>query len=139
MYGTRDNPSPEERQRRMTVAMQAGNWSMYRGEFLGRMLFFPRILADKDIRPSDLESSNLVLFGTKETNELINRFSSQLPLHLDSTATNEYGLFYIYPVNGKYIAVSSGLPWWSGIQEQGSPFVPLAAARPYGFQRLYTF
>jgi hypothetical protein len=89
------------------------------------MQFFPRIVADKDVRPSDLESANLILFGTKETNSIINQFGSQLPMQLDSTAS-DYGLFYVYPVNGRYLAVSSGLPWWSGIQEQGFPFVPLA-------------
>jgi hypothetical protein len=125
VYGTRDNPSPEELQRRMDIAVQAGNWSLYRGEFLGRMLFFPRVISDKDVRPLDFETSNLILFGTKETNNIINQFSSQLPLQLDST-NKEYGLFYVYPVDGKYVAVSSGLPWWTGIQEQGFPFVPLA-------------
>ena len=41
VYGTRDNPSPEERQRRMDCCDSGGQLVQYRGEFLGRMLVFP--------------------------------------------------------------------------------------------------
>ena len=127
VYGTRDNPSPQELQKRMQTALQAANWSVYRGEFLGRMQLYPRVLADKEVRPSDLQSANLILFGTKETNNIIHQYSAQLPLHLDSGATAAYGLFYVYPLNGNYVAVSSGLPWWAGSEQQGGfSFVPAA-------------
>lgn len=113
VYGTRDNPSLEERTARMNIAVQAANWSVYRGEFLGRMLFFPRVVSDREIRPSD-SSAHLVLFGTKETNSIIQQHADILPLHLDSSA-RDHGLLYIFPANERYLAISSGLPWWTGM------------------------
>lgn len=122
VYGTADNPSEAERKARHDIALQAANWSFYRGAFLGRIMFFPRVLSDKEVRPSDLESCDLILFGTRETNTLIDRYKNELPLHL--TNTTDQGLFYIYPVNGHYVAVSSGLPWWTGSNEQNYRFPP---------------
>ncbi|MGV3560547.1 carboxylesterase family protein [Larkinella arboricola] len=115
VYGTADNPSPEELKNRQDQAFQAANWSAYRGEFLGRIMVFPRILADKEIRPSDLESANLVLFGTKETNSLVAKFSDRLPIQLNP-GTSDYGLFYVFPVNNHYVTINSGLPWWTDTQ-----------------------
>lgn len=115
VYGTADNPSPEELKARQETATQAANWATYRGEFLGRIMVFPHVVADKDVRPSDIESSNLILFGTKETNKLINQYSDRLPIQLSPSAT-DYGLFYIFPMNNHYVAVSSGQPWWTGTQ-----------------------
>ncbi|MCI0698979.1 hypothetical protein L0337_44130 [candidate division KSB1 bacterium] len=112
VYGDADNPSPEELQARREQAEHAANWPVYRGAFLGRVMVFPRVLADKEVRPSDLEASNLILFGTKETNSLIAKFSAQLPMHLDTTAS-DYGLVYIFPVGEHYLLINSGLPWWS--------------------------
>ena len=122
VYGTQGNPSPEELQARQQVAQQAATWSAYRGEFLGRIMFFPRVLADKEVRPSDLESANLILFGTSETNSIIGQYRDKLPLELNAAA-NDYGLFFVFPMNGRYVAVNSGLPWWSGQETQGLPFV----------------
>ncbi len=126
IYGTRDNPSPEELKARMDMAYQAANWSNYRGPFLGRIGVFPRIVADKDVRPSDLKDANLILFGTRETNLLIEQYRKELPLHLNASA-KDYGLVYIYPLNGHYVVVSSGLPWWAGQQQPGFQPVALAA------------
>jgi hypothetical protein len=33
---------------------------------------------------------------------------------------------YIYPINGKYFVISSGVPWWENSEEAGYPFVNLA-------------
>ncbi|WP_353721470.1 alpha/beta hydrolase-fold protein [Dyadobacter sp. 676] len=123
VYGTADNPSPEELKKRVDIATQAASWSQYRGEFLGRVMFFPRVLADKEVRPSDIESSNLILFGTKESNALISKYADQLPVHLKKTDTS-HGLFYVVPMEGHYMVVSSGLPWWAGTKDEGFPFVP---------------
>ena len=49
----------------------------------GRLLLGMRAIPDTQVRPSDFESSDLVLFGTKETNSVIAKFAEQLPLHLD--------------------------------------------------------
>jgi poly(3-hydroxybutyrate) depolymerase len=112
VYGTAGDPSPEELERRRAEAVHAAEWSVDRGAFLGRVMVFPRTLADKDVRPSDLESANLVLFGTRETNGLIQRFADRLPLHLAPSASG-YGLVYVFPIGGREVLVSSGLPWWS--------------------------
>lgn len=124
VYGTKDNPSAEELRSRIETALQAANWSMYRGEFLGRIKFFPRVIADKEVRSSDLESANLILFGTSETNSVIEQYKDRLPVHLKVQATKDHGLFYIFPVNGKYVAVNSGLPWWTNAADpQGFSFI----------------
>ena len=124
VYGTAGNPSAEELKNRMKIAEEAANWSVYRGAFLGRMMFFPRVVADKDVRASDLETSNLVLFGTKETNFLIEEYSGDLPLQLNQEYVKDHGLFYVFPMNGKHIAVSSGLPWWTNYKVEGIRFLP---------------
>jgi dienelactone hydrolase len=121
VYGTGGNPSEEELKVRREMAVHAAAWSAYRGEFLGRMLFFPRVLADKEVRPSDLESSNLILFGTKATNTLIDKFSDRLPMQLTDAAAKEYGLFYVFPIDKHYVAVNSGLPWWTSTKGESYP------------------
>ena len=123
VYGTKDSPDPEVLKTRIALALQAANWSVYRGEFLGRMMFFPRVISDKEVRPSDLESSNLILFGTRESNSMIT--TDVTPISLTPDNLKSYGLIYIYPNNGHYIVVSSGLPWWTGRQEKGYRFMPL--------------
>lgn len=111
VYGTEGDPSPEESQARYAQAARAAEWSVNRGWFMGRVMVFPRLLADSDVRPSDLETSNLVLFGTKETNSLIAQFSDRLPIEFSGSDT-EYGLVYVYPAGERVVLISSGLPWW---------------------------
>lgn len=123
VYGTLDNPSPEELNKRIEVANDAANWSVDRGQFLGRVKFYPRVIADKEVRPSDVETSNLILFGDKTTNQLIAKSSETLPMKLDSKAS-EYCLLYIYPNNGHYVVINSGLPWWTGIEGSGWRYLP---------------
>lgn len=125
VYGTADNPSPEELKKRISTANEAADWSAYRGSFLGRVMFFPRVLADKEVRPSDLENANLILFGTRESNTVINQYADKLPVHLNPASAG-YGLLYIFPVGSRYVTISSGLPWWTGAVDQGLPFVPVA-------------
>ena len=129
VYGTGGNPSEAELKARQEIATKAADWSFYRGWFLGRIMFFPRVVADKDIRPSDLESANLILFGTHETNSIIAKHKDRLPLQLKTT-DDEHGLFYVFPVDGHYVAVSSGLPWWAGPQQQNYRFPPSFASVP---------
>lgn len=130
VYGTAGNPSPEEQKKRVDLANEAANWSFYRGPFLNRIMFFPRVVADKDVRPSDLESCNLILFGTAETNLLIDKYKDRLPLQLDNSKLADHGLFYVYPIDGHYVAVSSGLPWWANSQSQNYRFPPSFAEVP---------
>ena len=108
VYGTADNPPADVLAERRRQAMAAADWN----GMGGRIMVFPRVVADRDVRPSDYVRSNLILFGTRETNSVIEHFADKLPMHLDPKAEN-YGLVYIFPMNRHYILVNSGLPWWT--------------------------
>ncbi|RAW00715.1 carboxylesterase family protein [Pseudochryseolinea flava] len=139
VFGTGGNPSPEELKNRVALANQAANWSEYRNAFLGRIMFFPRIVADREVRPSDLESSNLILFGTAETNSVIAKYSDRLPITLNNNALSDHGLFYVFPIDGHYVAINSGLPWWTNVQPQGFPFLPAPYLSLGGFKDFLLF
>ncbi|MFC3880791.1 prolyl oligopeptidase family serine peptidase [Algoriphagus namhaensis] len=124
VFGTLDNPSDEELAKRRADALEAANWSNYRGEFLGRMMFFPRVISDKEVRPSDLEDANLILFGDANTNSMIAGMKDILPIHLAQN-DGETGLLYIYPQGENYVVINSGLNWWANLKETGYPFVSL--------------
>jgi predicted esterase len=125
VYGTAGNPSEEELKKRRAVAEEAANWSLYRGEFLGRIMVFPRVLSDKEVRQSDFEAANLVLFGTKETNAIIEKYSAKAPLELNASGLETHGLVYVVPGdNGHYVVVNSGLPWWTTSKPPQFGFVP---------------
>ncbi len=121
VFGTGGNPTPEELQARRATALEAAEWSVHRGSFLGRVMVFPRIISDREVRPSDYETSNLVLFGTKETNSVIAELSDQLPMHLD-VADEDHGLVYVYPLHDHYVLVNAGLPWWTSDDSNMNPF-----------------
>jgi hypothetical protein len=108
VYGTADDPSPDELHARREQANRAADWSPPSR----RVAVYPRVVADKDVRPSDFESSNLILLGTRETNSVIAKFSERLPIQLDASASG-YGLAYIFPIGSHYVLVNSGLPWWT--------------------------
>ena len=48
-------------------------------------------------------------------------------------------LFYVYPLNGRYVAVSSGLPLWAGSTQQGFSFVPAVHSTLNAFQDYLLF
>jgi pimeloyl-ACP methyl ester carboxylesterase len=108
VYGTGGSPAPQELQRRKAVAQQAAEWSTPR---LKLLLTF-RVLADSDVKATDLQNANLMLFGTKETNSVIAKYAAQLPMALNAGAA-DYGMVYVYPVDGRYVVIHSGLPWWT--------------------------
>jgi predicted esterase len=115
VYGTGGNPSEEELAERRAQAAAAADWSADRG-MMGRVMVFPRVLSDKELRQSDYDISNLVLFGTRETNAIIEKFADRLPLHLKADAM-DYGLLYIFPVNKHYVLINSGLSWWTPLKK----------------------
>lgn len=131
VYGTKGSPSQEELKSRMDIATHAANWSQYRNAFLGRVMVFPRVIADKDVRPSDIESANLILFGTLETNTLIEKYASDLPMQLSNPSDGK-GLLYVYPVGTRYVVIQSGTPWWITKQTSRS-----GAALPFQFLTNY--
>ena len=89
-------------------AASAADWS----GMGGRIMVFPRVISDQEVRQSDYVTANLILFGTRETNSVIEKFAGKLPLHLNKEAAG-YGLVYIFPMNRHYILVNSGLSWWT--------------------------
>lgn len=122
VYGTAGQPSEEAQAARQAQAVEAATWSVYRGPFWGRVKVFPRVVADTLVRESDLETAHLVLFGTRESNRLIQQWGDRLPLHLKPSA-EKYGLAYIFPVDGRYVLVNAGVPWWKTGTGGESPFV----------------
>lgn len=110
VYGTRDKPDRQELTRRKQLAEEAANWSSYRGEFLGRVMVFPRVLADREVGERDLENSNLVLFGTAETNRIIAQYADSLPMAFQGT--EEQSLVYTFPNEQNMLLINSGLPFW---------------------------
>jgi len=108
VYGTGGNPSQEELAARRAKAALCADWS----GMGGRIMVFPRVISDREVRQSDYENSNLILFGTKETNSVIEKFADRLPMHLDAKAA-DHGLVYIFPLNNHYVLINSGLPWWT--------------------------
>jgi pimeloyl-ACP methyl ester carboxylesterase len=108
IYGTGGNPTKEELAERRAQAALAADWS----GMGGRIMVFPRVISDKEVRQSDYDNSNLVLFGTRETNSIIEKFADRLPMQL-SSSVKDYGLVYIFPLNKHYVLVNSGLYWWT--------------------------
>jgi poly(3-hydroxybutyrate) depolymerase len=107
VYGTADSPADDVLEARKAMAARASEW--------GRVLLSLRVAADRDVSESDIRSSNLVLFGTKETNSLIAKLAARAPVELNAGAA-DYGLVYVYPNGEHYILVNSGLPWWTDVE-----------------------
>jgi hypothetical protein len=131
VFGTSGAGQEQIRERREQAARGA-EWSTPQL----RLLLSHRVAADRELKDADLKSANLVLFGSKETNSLIEKFADRLPLQLNPGAA-DYGLIFVAPVDGKYVVVNSGLPWWTGIeqaQRSGLRFIrsPYAALMTFG-------
>ncbi len=122
VYGTAGDPTEEELASRREQAERAAEWSVNRGPFMGRVMVFPRVAADRAVRPSDLEDANLVLFGTPETNTLIAQYRDSLPMHLNDAAAEDYGLVYVFPIGSNYFLVNEGRPWWDNPELAGTLF-----------------
>jgi predicted esterase len=120
VYGTADNPAPDELKKRRDTAQTAANWFTGNDPFGHAKTLILRVLADKDVTEVDINSNNLVLFGAAQTNALIQKFSDRLPLSLNADAKG-YGLLYIFPIGQHYVLVNSGLPWWTFPQSVRQP------------------
>jgi hypothetical protein len=132
VYGSTGAMTAEELERRRERARTAAAWSTPRAHLT---LDLP-VKADTAITDADLDSADLILFGTAETNALIARFSHRLPLSLNPGAA-DYGLLFIAPLGKHYGLISSGLPWWTGAEE-ARPMVGISFAPPQ-FRLLQTF
>jgi Phospholipase/Carboxylesterase len=114
VYGTVGARAAEELEERRRIAQAAAGWSTMRS----RLLLTLPVKADSEVTAEDIDSSDLVLFGTPESNSLIARFADRLPLELRPDAA-DYGLLFIAPMGNRYVLVNSGLPWWTGADETG--------------------
>ena len=132
VYGTGGAATAEELDRRRERAQEAAEWSTPRN----RLALHLPVKFDASVTDADLDSADLVLFGTAETNKLIARFATRLPMALNPGAA-DYGLLYIFPIEKHYFLVSSGLPWWSGA-EDARPVIGVSFAPPK-FRLLQTF
>jgi hypothetical protein len=112
VYGGAGTRTDEELAARRKVAETAVAWSTARS----RLSLSLAVKADAEVTAADIDSADLILFGTAETNSLIARFANSLPLTL-SPAAPDYGLLFIAPVGKHYVLVNSGLPWWTGADE----------------------
>lgn len=127
VYGTADRPDEAELQRRRAEAATAADWA---GPRARPNVVFP-ILADSEVKESDLRQAHLILFGTRQTNSLIARYAAQFPLELKPGAPG-YGLLFIAPIGERYAVVCSGLPWWThGAQAGRASFRWQWLALPY--------
>jgi len=131
VYGTLGSPAPDELDFRRKQAETAASWSTARERL---QLSLP-VKADFQVTPEELDSDDLVLFGTQETNSLIARFAGRLPLALNAGAA-DYGLLFIAPLGKHYGLISSGLPWWTGFDEAARPVYSYA---PPPYAELSTF
>jgi poly(3-hydroxybutyrate) depolymerase len=123
VFGTVGNNSPEESRAKREMAGRAAQWS----NPIYPLMLALRVIPDFMVKPNDLAGSNLVLFGTKETNAIIAKIADKLPIALHPHAAPEYGLVYVYPYGSRYIVIASGLPWWTGAEALPPPsFQPLA-------------
>jgi poly(3-hydroxybutyrate) depolymerase len=106
VFGTADNPGAEEIARRRAEAEKLTDWS-----FVPRLplLLTLRVLADRDVKPSDLAGANLVLLGTRETNSLIAAMDGKLPLRLKPDAA-DYTLVFAAHDGERSVLVMSGKP-----------------------------
>lgn len=117
VYGTKDAPSPEERQRREDAARQAADWSTAQGKLTLKL----RVVSDQEITADDVRTENLILFGTAQSNSQIAALTGPPLVSLNASAA-DYGLVYIRPTgNGHYALISSGLPWWTATPAPGQP------------------
>lgn len=122
VYGSLSAGTAEELDGRRAVAERAAAWSSARE----RLTLALPVKADSAVTDADLESADLVLFGTAQTNSVIARIAGTLPLALDPGAA-DYGLLFVFPVGKHYALISSGLPWWTGADTTvhgGDPFAP---------------
>lgn len=113
VFGTKDRPNPATSEKRYQEALKAAEWSFHRGDFLSRVLVFPRVVADRELRESDWKRSHLIPFGTASTNQVIDSVAKALPVVLKENQVQNYGLTAWVPSKyGRYVVVQSGLPWW---------------------------
>ena len=131
VYGTLGAPDTRELAARKQMAETAAAWSSTQSR-LGLKF---HVMADTAVTDADLDTSSVVVFGTRQTNALVARLAGSLPLELSPGAA-DFGLLFVAPAGKHYALVSSGLPWWTGADEaaRGGDFFA-----PFPYRTLTTF
>ncbi|MFW6043593.1 MAG: dienelactone hydrolase family protein, partial [Marinilabiliaceae bacterium] len=112
VYGTLGIEDEKEYQRRKDEAFEAADFSVtFGGDYHQESTINPRVIPDQEVSSFDRQHSNMILIGDHTTNSIIAELKDELPVHLKDT-TGNYGLVYIYPHNGNYMVVNSGIPFW---------------------------
>lgn len=135
VYGTLNSSGEEELKTRKESAAYAAEWSPGAP---GRLLLSFAVKADQDVNEGEMLNSNLVLFGSKETNSIIARLSERLPMALNASAA-DYGLVFIAPLGNRYVLVNSGLNWWVGADRVTRAGLRRSRSLPPAYQVLMTF
>jgi len=112
VYGTAGSANEEELAHRRAVAQAGATWSSARARVNAEAVGQGRSRRDRE----EIASANLLLFGTRESNALVARFASKLPMELNPGAA-DYGMVLIAPEGGRYLVVSGGTAWWTGAEE----------------------
>jgi len=123
VYGTADDPAPEELARRRAEAEKLAAWSIVPREPL---LLTLRAVSDREAGEANLADTNLVLLGDASTNSLIARYRTDLPLTLKAGAA-DYTLVTIAKTRDRDIVVVTGKP----MPLQPQPFAPHRLANDY--------
>ena len=131
VYGTLGSPDAGELAVRKRLAETAAAWSSTQSR-LGLKF---RVLADTAVTDADLDASSVVVFGTRQTNSLVGKLATRLPMELSPGAA-DFGLLFIAPAGKHYALVSSGLPWWTAADEAGRGGNFFA---PFPYRTLTTF
>ncbi len=125
VYGAKGAGTKEELESRRAMVAHAAEWSTPQ---LKLLLTLP-VLAEGGLSESDIAGSNLVLFGTRETNGLIERFSPKFPIELNPGAA-DYGLLFVVPEGERYVVVNSGLPFWTAWESANRPGLGFIESMP---------
>jgi hypothetical protein len=124
VYGTLGAQTDEELAERRKVADAASQWSTVRSHL---QLTLP-VKSDRQVTAEDIDTGDLVLFGTAQSNALVARFANRLPIELRPDAA-DYGLLFIAPLGKHYALINSGLPWWTGADETTATVYPWEPAK----------
>ena len=116
VYGTAGTDERAKRVAREEAKILADRWNRWaRGR--------ARVKADRDIKPRDIDTLNLVLVGDPACNSLIPRVTDKLPIRIESKAIvfgdqrfegDDLGVKMVYPnpLNPtRYVALFSGTTW----------------------------
>ena len=124
VYGTQGAADAAEITRRRNEARELADFSISFGNYSQPSGVNPRVISDREVTPDDHLSSNLILVGTKETNNVIAGLAEQLPVHLKAESAAEFGLIYGVGIQGKMVVVASGVPIWNNIGQYMPPAPP---------------